>query len=99
MISISTHILTKRMTFGAWSNARRKIKVSESDTEREDMTLREIIKVIKDGRILLKEKDGGYIVKMKPENMEKYIAREILDKEIEEIRALNNEEIIIDITR
>lgn len=63
------------------------------------MTLREIIKVIKDGRILLKEKDGGYIVKMKPENMEKYIAREILDKEIEEIRALNNEEIIIDITR
>lgn len=36
---------------------------------------------------------------MKPENMEKYIAREILDKEIEEIRALNNEEIIIDITR
>lgn len=73
--------------------------MSESDTEREDMTLREIIKVIKDGRILLKEKDGGYIVKMKPENMEKYIAREILDKEIEEIRALNNEEIIIDITR
>jgi hypothetical protein len=73
--------------------------VSESDTEREDMTLREIIKVIKDGRILLKEKDGGYIVEMKPENMEKYIAREILDKEIEEIRALNNEEIIIDITR
>ena len=72
--------------------------MSESDTEREDMTLREIIKVIKDGRILLKEK-GGYIVKMKPENMEKYIAREILDKEIEEIRALNNEEIIIDITR
>ena len=65
----------------------------------EDMTLREIIKVIKDGRILLKEKDGGYIVKMKPENMEKYIAREILDKEIEEIRAINNEEIIIDITR
>lgn len=63
------------------------------------MTLREIIKTIKDGRILLKEKDGGYIVKMKPENMEKYIAREILDKEIEEIRALNNEEIIIDITR
>nr|DAT80240.1 MAG TPA: hypothetical protein [Caudoviricetes sp.] len=63
------------------------------------MTLREIIKVIKDGRILLKEKDGGYIVEMKPENMEKYIAREILDKEIEEIRALNNEEIIIDITR
>lgn len=63
------------------------------------MTLREIIKVIKDGRILLKEKDGGYIVKMKPENMEKYIAKEILDKEIEEIRALNNEEIIIDITR
>ena len=63
------------------------------------MTLREIIKVIKDGRILLKEKDGGYIVKMKPENMEKYIAREILDKEIEEIRALNNEEKIIDITR
>lgn len=63
------------------------------------MTLREIIKVIKDGRILLKEKDGGYIVKMKPENMEKYIAREILDKEIEEIRAINNEEIIIDITR
>ena len=63
------------------------------------MTLREIIKVIKDGRILLKETDGGYIVKMKPENMEKYIAREILDKEIEEIRALNNEEIIIDITR
>lgn len=63
------------------------------------MTLREIIKVIKDGRIFLKEKDGGYIVKMKPENMEKYIAREILDKEIEEIRALNNEEIIIDITR
>lgn len=63
------------------------------------MTLREIIKVIKDGRILLKEKDGGYIVKMKPENMEKYIAREILDKEIEEISALNNEEIIIDITR
>lgn len=63
------------------------------------MTLREIIKVIKDGRILLKEKDGGYIVKMKPENMEKYIAREILDKEIEEIRTLNNEEIIIDITR
>lgn len=63
------------------------------------MTLREIIKVIKDGRILLKEKDGGYIVKMKPENMEKYIAREILDKEIEEIRVLNNEEIIIDITR
>ena len=73
--------------------------MSESDTEREDMTLREIIKVIKDGRILLKEKDGGYIVEMKPENMEKYIAREILDKEIEEIRALNNEEIIIDITR
>lgn len=73
--------------------------MSESDTEREDMTLREIIKVIKDGRILLKEKDGGYIVKMKPENMEKYIAREILDKEIEEIRAINNEEIIIDITR
>lgn len=73
--------------------------MSESDTEREDMTLREIIKVIKDGRILLKEKDGGYIVKMKPENMEKYIAREILDKEIEEISALNNEEIIIDITR
>lgn len=63
------------------------------------MTLREIIKVIKDGRILLKEKDGGYIVKMKPENMEKYIAREILDKGIEEISALNNEEIIIDITR
>lgn len=63
------------------------------------MTLREIIKVIKDGRILLKEKDGGYIVEMKPKNMEKYIAREILDKEIEEIRALNNEEIIIDITR
>lgn len=63
------------------------------------MTLREIIKVIKDGRILLKEKDGGYIVKMKPENMEKYIAREILDKEIEEIRAINDEEIIIDITR
>lgn len=63
------------------------------------MTLREIIKVIKDGRILLKEKEGGYIVKMKPENMEKYIAREILDKEIEEIRAINNEEIIIDITR
>ena len=63
------------------------------------MTLREIIKVIKDGRILLKEKDVGYIVKMKPENMEKYIAREILDKEIEEISALNNEEIIIDITR
>lgn len=63
------------------------------------MTLREIIKVIKDGRILLKEKDGGYIVKMKPENMEKYIAREILDKEIEEISAINNEEIIIDITR
>lgn len=63
------------------------------------MTLREIIKVIKDGRILLKEKDVGYIVKMKPENMEKYIAREILDKEIEEISAINNEEIIIDITR
>ena len=63
------------------------------------MTLREKKKVIKDGRILLKEKDGGYIVKMKPENMEKYIAREILDKEIEEIRAINNEEIIIDITR
>lgn len=63
------------------------------------MTLREIIKVIKDGRILLKEKDGGYIVKMKPENMEKYIAREILDKEIKEIRAVNNEEIVIDITR
>lgn len=73
--------------------------MSESDTEREDMTLREIIKVIKDGRISLKEKDGGYIVKMKPENMEKYIAREILDKEIKEIRAVNNEEIVIDITR
>lgn len=63
------------------------------------MTLREIIKVIKDGRISLKEEDGGYIVKMKPENMEKYIAREILDKEIKEIGAVNNEEIVIDITR
>lgn len=73
--------------------------MSESDTERENMTLKEIIKVIKDGKISLKEKDGGYIVTMKPENIGKYIDREILDREIEEIRAINSEEIVIDITR
>lgn len=54
------------------------------------MTLRSIVKVIKEGDVTLKDKNGEYITTMEGVKVEKYISKEMLDSEIEEIKAVSN---------
>ena len=60
------------------------------------MKLREVVKVMGED-VTLRERNEGYITTAKAETIEKYMSKEILDSEVEEIRAVSNGTIVVEV--